>query len=196
MGSVRSVLVAAVGWALISPIVGAGQREKGARLVPPGGRDDGRLILSDPMPVGGPLPIAMTLRNRRGIAVTIPTDLARRGAGPMLCDGVSVRVFREPATARPDPVAGLSRGVPEPAPWTEVEPRREPDRYRSSASRTLDPTGTAEVLGLDLRDLFALDRPGRYRVEIALDGIRTEEGSPARVSADFTLKADEAPPVP
>jgi hypothetical protein len=171
-------------------------RDLEARLVPPGGRDDGRLILRDPVPVGDPLPIAMTLRNRRGIAVTIPTDLARAGGRPALSEGVSVRVSREPVPARADPVAGLSRGVPEPAPWTKVEPRREPDRYRSSASRALDPTGTAEVLRLDLRELFALDRPGRYRIQVALDGIRTEEGQPARVSADFTLNAAEDAMVP
>src|SRR5262249_6568597 len=84
-------------------------RDLEARLVPPGGRDDGRLILTDPVPVGGPLPIVMSLRNRRGIAVTIPTDLARTGGGSRLRDGVSVRIFREPAPAREEPVAGLSQ---------------------------------------------------------------------------------------
>jgi hypothetical protein len=47
---------------------------------------------------------------------------------------------------------------------------------------------TSEVLRLALRDLFVLDRPGRYRIEIASDDIRAEDGEPARMSADFTLQ--------
>ena len=49
----------------------------------------------------------------------------------------------------------------------------------------------AEVLSLDLRDLFELTRPGRYRVEVAFDDIRTVEGQPGRVSAIFTVAPAE-----
>jgi hypothetical protein len=158
------------------------------RLVPPGGRDDGRLILTAPGPVGGPLPIVATLRNHRGIAATIPTDLARTGGRLALRAGVSIRVFREPEPVRKNPVAGFSRAVQEPAPWPEIAPRGEPARYRSDAARALEPTGTAEVLRLDLRDLFELDRPGRYRVDVAFDDVRTEDGKPGMMSGHFTLE--------
>ncbi len=162
-------------------------RDLDGRLVPPGGRDDGRMIRTSTVPVGGPLPIVATLRNHRGIAVMIPSGFARTGGDVALCAGVSLRVLRQPDPVRRDPVAGLSRRVPEPAPWPELAPRRRPARFRSDASRALEPAATTEVLRLDLRDLFVLDRPGRYRVEMAFDDIRTEDGQPARIAADFTL---------
>ena len=163
-------------------------RPRGA-TVPPGGHDDGLSILVDPVPVGGPLPIVLSLRNHRGIAATAPTDLARPGGEPVLRDGVTIRVFlRQPDPAKQDPVAG---NVAECAAAGAVAGGRAPTRaahYRSEAVRTLQPTETAEVLRLDLRDLFDLDRPGRYLVEVALEDVRTEEGKPARISADFNLK--------
>jgi hypothetical protein len=164
-------------------------RDLDGRLVAPGGRDDAQRILYAPAPVGGALPIVVTLRNHRGIAATIPTDLARTGGGPSLREGVSIRILRGPAPVKEDPVVGLTQGAREPAPWPEVSPRREVSRYRSDAARALEPAGTAEALRLDLRDLFDLDQPGRYRVEITFDDIRSEEGGPARISADFGLKA-------
>jgi hypothetical protein len=171
-------------------------RDLDGRLVPPGGRDDGRLILTEPVPVGGPLPIVATLRNHRGIAVSIPSELARAGGDLSLRSGVSIRVYREPDPVRRDPVAGVSGAVPQSAEWPELAPRRQPARFRSDASRALEPAATAEALRLDLRDLFVLDRPGRYRVEIAFDDIRAEDGRPARISADFTAKPAEGRPVP
>jgi hypothetical protein len=164
-------------------------RDLDGRLVPPGGRDDGRVILTAPVPVGGPLPIVATLRNHRGISIAIPAEFSRTGGDLSLRPGVSIRVFLEPDPVRQDPVAGMPRGVPQPAPSPELAPRRRPARFRSDASRTLEPTATAEVLRLDLRDLFVLDRPGRYRVELAFEDIRTEDGQPARVAAGFTLAA-------
>ncbi len=156
--------------------------------MPPGGRDDGRLILSKPVPIGGPLPMVVTVRNARGIAASIPTDLTRKGGsqGLTLRAGVSIRVFRAP-----EPVNGPAarpRGGDDGAPWAEVALRREPARYSSDAVKTLAPTETAEALRVDLRDLFELDRPGRYRVNVALDDFQTEKGKPGLTSALFTLE--------
>jgi hypothetical protein len=174
------------GWYPISP-------DLEARFVPPGGRDDGRLILTKPVPTGGPLPILVTFRNARGIAATTPTALARKGEGQVLAlrAGVSIRVFRAPESM--DGLAGQQQQVQgaNAPPWPEVMLRREPARYSSDAARALAPTETAEVLRLDLRDLFELDRPGRYRVDVALDDIPAEKGKPGLTSAPFTLETKD-----
>lgn len=65
---------------------------------------------------------------------------------------------------------------PSPPPWPPI-----------GELPTITPPLILEVLSLDLHDLFELTRPGRYRVEVAFDDIRTGEGQPGRVSAIFTL---------
>jgi hypothetical protein len=52
---------------------------------------------------------------------------------------------------------------------------------------TLSPAATARVLRLDLRDLFAFNAPGRYRLEVTVDDLRLDDGSRAVLSAVFTL---------
>lgn len=185
-----------IGWNELS-------RDVEAKLIPPGGHDDGLSILVDPVPAGGPLPIVLSLRNRRGIAVAAPTDLARPGGMPALRDGVTIRVRLEPEAKKEAPVAGPPRsgrpqpdtgaggqqgGTPSAIPWPEIAPRREPERYRSDAAKALGPTETVEVLRFDLRDLFDPVEPGRYRVEVELPGIRTEGGKPASAWADFLVR--------
>lgn len=148
-------------------------RDLEARLVPPGGRDDGRLILREPVPAVGPLPIVLTLRNLRGIEAAIPTDWNRPGEVPALREGVTIRLRRQPDKDRTAPVAGFGQGEPRSTePWPEVADRREPERYRSSATTTLAPTATAEVLRLDLRPLYGPLDPGHYRIDVELAGIR------------------------
>ncbi len=134
----------------------------------------------------------VALRNARGIAVTIPTDLARviGSGGLALRGGVSIHVFHAPEPVN-DPAARSRRGGEEALAWAEVALRRELARYSSDAVRTLAPTETAEVLRLDLRDLFELNRPGRYRVDVALDDIPTEKGKPRLTSARFVLETKD-----
>jgi hypothetical protein len=168
-------------------------RDLDARLVPPGGRDDGRMIRTEPVLVGAALPIVLSLRNHRGIDAAMPTDLSRIDGGLSLREGVRFRVSRQPEPARPAPVAGLRRGGLEQAAWPEVAPRREPRRHRSDATRSLEPTATAEALRCDLRDLFNPAEPGHYCVEVELGDIRAEDGNPARIAAVFDLKSADAP---
>jgi hypothetical protein len=52
--------------------------------------------------------------------------------------------------------------------------------------RTLVPAEVARAMQFDLRDLFAVDRPGRYRLEVAFDDLTTVEGKPRTLAAEFT----------
>ncbi len=43
------------------------------------------------------------------------------------------------------------------------------------------------ALKLDLRDLFVVDRPGRYRLAVTFENRKTVEGKPGMASAFFTI---------
>jgi hypothetical protein len=155
--------------------------ELDGRLVAPGARDDGRLILEGGVPAGRPLIVSVALRNRRGIESPAPIDNARTADGLALREGVAIRLSRAPAD-RASPA-----GADGPRPWDEVTPRLEPRRFRSDDVRTLAPTGVVDALRLDLRVLFDLGEPGLYRVEVGFDDLRNEEGRPGRLSGTFRV---------
>ncbi len=168
------------GWFTIS-------RDLDGRLLPPGARDDGQLIVIGSVSPGVPLPVIVTVRNHRGIVARAPVDLYRSGTKLALRDGVSIRVFRRPEETT-GTGASPDRGV-KPAPeWPEVFPCRQPARHSSDAVKSLEPAETAELLHVDLRDLFDLSAPGMYRVEVAIDSVRTPAGDPGLVSGAFRVE--------
>ncbi len=66
--------------------------------------------------------------------------------------------------------------------------RHEPAHYSSEAVRPLKPTATAEVLDMNLRDLFELSTPGEYRVDVAIDGLQPREGTTGVLAGTFLLE--------
>jgi hypothetical protein len=164
------------GWYRISPALDG-------RLVAPGGVDDGTKIVMTPVKQGTPLMAEVWLRNHRGLDAEAPGPWSRDEGGVSLREGVAIRLYRRPG---PPP---RSRGQLSDPPPSDVEiPARTARRHRDGApSLTLAPTATARVLRLDLRDLFAVDAPGQYRLEVTADDLVLDDGSRGLVSAIFTL---------
>jgi hypothetical protein len=78
--------------------------------------------------------------------------------------------------------------MPDPPPPDVEIPARVARRHRDDASpSTLAPTATARVLRLDLRDLFAVDAPGQYRLEVTADDLVLDDGKRGLLWAIFTL---------
>ena len=74
-----------------------------ARLIPPGGFDDGTRIVRREVSLAGPLAVEVWLRNNRGVETLVSTDWSRQEKGVSIREGVSIRVFRlsnPPATKR------------------------------------------------------------------------------------------------
>jgi hypothetical protein len=57
----------------------------------------------------------------------------------------------------------------------------------SKAARTLGPTESAQVLGLDLSDFFVSSKPGNYRVELPSEALRDEDHKPGVLAGSFKL---------
>ena len=153
------------------------------RLIAPGGVDDGTRIVQSPVKLGSPLTAEVWLRNHRGVDVGAPGPWSRDEGGVSLREGVTIRLYR-----RPDPPAKVRGRMPDrPPPDIEI-PARAARRHRDDAPpSTLAPTATARVLRLDLRDLFAVDAPGQYRLEVTADALVLGDGSRGPLSAIFTL---------
>ena len=49
----------------------------------------------------------------------------------------------------------------------------------------LAPAGEAPAFRLDLRTVFPVDRPGRYRLEISFDDLKDADGSQRKVVSEF-----------
>jgi len=150
-----------------------------ARVVPPGGQADATRVVTRAVPPGGPLPFEVWLRNRRGVETTAPADWAGRDGGPSLREGVAVRLFREPEGP------ALARG--EPRAWEEITARLVRRLPADGPARALAPAEAFRAIRLDLRDLFAADRPGRYRLEVAAADLKRADGTTGVISAIFTL---------
>jgi hypothetical protein len=168
------------GWYRISPALDG-------RLVAPGGVDDGTRMVKTPVKHGAPLMAEVWLRNHRGVDAEAPGPWSRDEGGMSLREGVAIRLYRRPG---PPP---RSRGqLPDPPPSDVEIPPRAARRHRDGApSLTLASTATARVLRLDLRDLFAVEVPGQYRLEVMADDLKLDDGSRGVLSANFTLA--EAP---
>ena len=150
---------------------------------------DVRMVVKDATTTD-PIPVEVRLRNHRGIEATVPTDLVRDvGGEPTLREGIAFRLIRVSDQAeQPDPFAGLQGGAPEkPFPPEEIAPRPLRRHPKGSASQTLAPAADAPAFRLDLRAVFPVDRPGRYRLEISFDGLKAADGSQCKVVSEFRV---------
>jgi hypothetical protein len=159
------------------------------RLIPPDGFDDGTRVVRREVAQGGPLTVEVWLRNRRGVDTLVPSDWTRTENGLSLREGLTVRLFRlkdPPATVR----------VPGQAPPVEEEiTARQARRHRGGEpSRTLTPTASVRVLRLDLRDMFPVEAPGRYRLDVTYDDPEAAEGRLAKLSESFAFAPSAASP--
>ena len=163
------------------------------RVIPPGGFDDGVRIVRGPATLGQPLPVEAWLRNRRGVDSQVPADWARLEGGLSLRDGLTIRLYRQTGAPAPPARGGVLVRPPE-----EEINAREVRRHRDGeAPRTLGPAASEPVLRLDLRDLFPVEASGFYRLTIESDALKSAEGGPGRLFADFTiLKPGEKPADP
>ena len=148
---------------------------------------DARIVVKDAATTG-PIPVEVRFRNHRGVEATAPADLVRdvrrrahdpRGdrlpARPRVRQGRAARPVRRAARRRP--------GEALPPRGDRRRPlRRHP---KGSASQTLAPAGDAPAFRLDLRTLFPVDRPGRYRLEITFDDLKAADGSQGKVASEF-----------
>ena len=150
---------------------------------------DGRIVVEEAA-TDGPIPIELSLRNHHGVETAAPSDLVRETGGALsIREGISFRLTR--VSDRPDPpfllVMRGARERPFPPETITVRPIR---RYLAGAPpRTLAPAAEAVALRLDLRTLFPIDRPGRYWLQITFDGLKTRDGKPGTVEADFSVVA-------
>ena len=48
------------------------------------------------------------------------------------------------------------------------------------------------VLRVDLREIFPVEAPGSYRLEVSSDDLKTAEGEPARVFGQFVVARRDA----
>jgi hypothetical protein len=139
----------------------------------------------------GPLPVEVSLRNHHGVETTAPADLVRDADGVLtIREGIAFRLLRETDQPEgPNPFARLEGAREKPFPPEEIS-ARPVRRHRSEASPgTLAPAGTALAFRFDLRTLFPIDRPGRYRLEITFDDLKTREGTPGNVATVFPVVA-------
>ncbi len=141
----------------------------------------------------GPLPVEFSFRNHRGVDSTAPADLVRAAAGALtIRDGIAFRLVRESDKPKaPDPFAELEGAREQPFVPEEI-PGRPVRRHPSGAShRTVAPAGTVCAFQLDLRTIFPIERPGRYRLEITFDDLKTSKGIPGKVEAVFPVIAQK-----
>ena len=141
-----------------------------------------------PVATTGPVPIELSFRNHHGVDTTAPADLVRDADGALTVrEGVTFRLVRESDDPKPpDPFAERAGGArKKPFPPEEIPARSLRRHSKEAPAQILAPAGTARAFQLDLRALFPLDRPGRYRLEITFDDLKTADGSPAKVAAVF-----------
>jgi hypothetical protein len=151
---------------------------------------DARIVVKDAATTG-PMPVELSFRNHRGVETTTPAELVRAADSALtIRDGIAFRLVRESdKPEEPNPFAALQGAREEPFPPEEIvgHPfRRHPN---GSSTRTLAPAGTVVAFRLDLRTLFPIDRPGRYRLEITFDDLKAGDGSPGKVATVFPVVA-------
>ncbi|MGP0064527.1 MAG: hypothetical protein ACLQGP_13130 [Isosphaeraceae bacterium] len=151
---------------------------------------DARIVVKDAA-TAGPIPVEVSFRNHDGIETTAPTDVVRGADGTLtIRDGIAFRLVRESdKPEEPNPFAALGGAREKPFPPDEI-PVRPFRRHPGGAStRTLAPAGTVVALKLDLRTIFPIDRPGRYRLEITFEDLKTRDEMLGKVETAFPVVA-------
>jgi hypothetical protein len=113
---------------------------------------------------GKPVMVTLRLRNRGGLAQTVPSVLLRKetGHGLALHPGVDLHLAYAPPAVPTLGEAAPDRG--EQLKWQELQARLAARRALAAPQKTLRPTEELPALRLDLHDWFDLTRPGHYRL--------------------------------
>jgi hypothetical protein len=154
---------------------------------------DGRIVIKEAATTG-PLPVEFSFRNHRGVETTAPADLVRGGDGaPTIREGIAFRLVRESDKPEaPNPFAEREGARETPFPPEEISARPFRRHPNGVSSRILAPAGTVVAFRLDLHTLFPIDRPGRYRLEITFDDLKTRNGTPGKVETVFPVVVRKA----
>ena len=124
------------------------------------------------LPVGHPLRVSFTFRNQAGLDQSLPQDLVRQRDGKVVALAKRLHLdLRWAAPMKLDPrqpitfMNGINPQGDED--YHRVELKPEVARSDTAEPRQdLGPGATAEPVELDLRDLFTIDQPGRYRFRV------------------------------
>jgi hypothetical protein len=130
-------------------------------------------VALDPTPAGAepsfelrrPLMVTVRLRNRAGLAQSVPAEFVRDApGGPAFRDGVVVKLYR--ATDDPSKTARPAHAWPGDRNFEELTPRPVARFNPGPAARDLGPAESFDAMRFDLASWFEIDRPGRYRLEV------------------------------
>ncbi len=156
---------------------------------------DARIIVKDAEAAAtGPIPVEVRFRNHRGVETTAPAELVRVDVGAMILrEGIDLRLTR--LSDRPDlrgwfaALPGGGSGQEKPFPPEEIAPRPIRRHSKGPATRTLAPGDDVLAFQVDLRTIFPVDRPGRYRLEVRFDDLKTPDGPADPVTSEFGVAA-------
>ena len=151
---------------------------------------DARIVIKQAA-TSGPAPVELSFRNHRGVETMAPADLVREADSALtIREGIAFRLVRESdKPEEPNPFAELQGAREKPFPPEEISARPFRRHPNGASSRTLAPAETVSAFQLDLRTLFSIDRPGRYRLEITFDDLKARNGMPGKVATVFSVVA-------
>ena len=154
------------------PPPGAGTGRGPAYLNPPGSPvppPDDHSEEPAPFAPGAPAVVPIRIRNPTGLDMPVPAEPFRREAGRVVA--VERRLRLDLRYAPPRPRDEYGRQVFDNR--AEQEVRLRPGLARFDAvgpDPTLGPAGSLATVEVDLRDLFPVDRPGRYTLRVYYPG--------------------------
>ena len=124
---------------------------------------------------GEPVETEFWLWNSRGLPITAPVDWFRGSPQPSTAHGVTIRLYHRQAHPQ---------GLPsEQNPEIEIPIRTV--RHHDSGSEPLEPATSRSLGRVNLRDLFAIDAPGFYRISFQTEGWQASPGKPGHGSGYF-----------
>ena len=144
-------------------------------------------------PVGRPLKVSFVFRNLSGVDHSLPLDLVRQRDGKViaLANGLHLDLhWAAPIVTDPRRRLNIVDGS-KPQSDEEfgrrLELKPEVSRFEEgAASQDLGPGANAAPVELDLRDLFTIDQPGRYRLRVQY-GVEADPTIPSWRSLQFTV---------
>lgn len=160
------------------------------RVCPPGVSRHTRTNLVGRFDLGGPFPVSLWLRNRKGVEQGIPSIYYRKepGRGPELLAGVDPTLRYLPETVLPR--GTLTPTAEDEKDWREIAPKVTARFAASGGRRTLAPAEEIEAFTLDLNDWFDVTKPGSYRLKFLFtneSGLGEAEGqAPSTVRPALT----------
>ena len=134
---------------------------------------------------GQPILVALSIRNRLGVARSSPTDLIRPGADgkPALRNGVGLSMCR--STER-----GARSGPDQVYPNDAVELKRDAHFEPGPGLRVLQPLEAFEAMRFDVSDWFDVSKPGKYRLQVTFSA-DSGLGEGVASNKNFQVGADE-----